>query len=154
MGIALVDDATVAGLVIAPEECWAIVNVAALAKDTPKDEVLASRTRKEILRAFGLVGGCAFMSRTKIVLSGNVVGPKGLDVIPFENYGVEALMTLERSLPLRGVMPWVQTTYAEACQQGWAPLPTNEYQKAIWDKAYEIPDQPLKIKYEKPAAGK
>ena len=53
-------------------------------------------------------------------------------------------------LPELGVTPWKETTYKRACEEGWAPAPTNEYQKAVWDKVHAIPDQPLKIKYQKP----
>ena len=29
-------------------------------------------------------------------------------------------------------------------------MPTNDVQKAIWDKVHAIPTEPLKIKYQKP----
>ena len=33
-----------------------------------------------------------------------------------------------------GVKPARRTTYKRACQEGWAPAPTNAYQKAIWEQ--------------------
>ena len=57
-------------------------------------------------------------------------------------------MTLERLLPTYGLMPWKQTTYKKACQEGWAPAPTNEYQKAIWDKIHSVPANPMKIEFD------
>ena len=30
---------------------------------------------------------------------------------------------------------------------GWAPQPTNEVQRAIWDKVHAIPDKPLTIEF-------
>jgi len=24
--------------------------------------------------------------------------------------------------------------YLKACQEGWAPVPTNDYQKAVWER--------------------
>ena len=53
-------------------------------------------------------------------------------------------------LAAHGVTPLVTAHYRQACKQGWAPAPTNEYQKAIWDQVHEIPTEPLKIKYQKP----
>ena len=40
------------------------------------------------------------------------------------------------------------STYKKACEEGWAPNPTNEFQKAIWDKVHELPTEPIKIKPE------
>ena len=39
-------------------------------------------------------------------------------------------------------------TYEKACREGWAPAPTNEVQRAIWDKVHEMPSAPIKIKPE------
>ena len=35
-----------------------------------------------------------------------------------------------------------------ACREGWASAPTNDVQKAIWDKVRAIPDKPLTIEYD------
>jgi hypothetical protein len=39
------------------------------------------------------------------------------------------------------------------CQEGWAPPPTNEYQRAIWNDVHKIPEKPMKIDFD-PAKGK
>ena len=39
-------------------------------------------------------------------------------------------------------------TYKEACEEGWAPAPTNEIQKAIWDKVRATPKNPMKIEFD------
>jgi hypothetical protein len=33
-----------------------------------------------------------------------------------------------------GIKPARMTTYRKACEEGWAPMPTNSVQKAIWDE--------------------
>ena len=148
IGVAIVEADGLPSLLVAPEEGWAIVNVKALAKGNPPQDKLAGRVRKEILRAFALAGGCAFMSRSQVVLRGDIRTPNDLDSIQEDSYGVEAIMALERTLPYHGVMPWRQVTYKKACQEGWAPAPTNEYQKAIWDKVRAIPKNPMKIEFD------
>lgn len=152
IGVAIVDDGAAPGLVVAPEDGWAVVNVAALAAGGAEGGTLAARVRKEVLRGFALAGGCAFMSRGQVVLRGGVRGPRGLDAIAEEEYGVEALMTLERELPGYGVMPWREATYKQACREGWAPKPTNDVQRAIWDKVNADkergPSNPILIKPE------
>ena len=134
IGIVLAESKDIPALITAPEDGWAIVNVLALKSDNPSEMVLASRTRKQLLRAFALTSGCAFMARGAIVLRSTIRTPKDLDSIPEESYGVDALITMEQKLPEFGVMPWVQATYRKACKEGWAPSPTNEYQKVIWEK--------------------
>lgn len=34
----------------------------------------------------------------------------------------------------KGIAQVRRTTYRKACEEGWAPAPTNEFQKAIWEK--------------------
>ena len=148
VGGAIVDSDSLPALLLAPEEGWAVVNVAALSKGYPLADVLASRVRKELLRDFALAGGCAFMSRSQIVLRGDMRSPRDLESIQEVSYGVEALMTLEWMLPYYAVMPWRQATYKKACREGWAPAPTNDVQKAIWDKVHAMPTEPIKIKPE------
>lgn len=147
IGVVVVDDSRYPSLLIAPEEGWAIINVAALASDKPDTVKLAARTRKEILRGFALAGGCSFMARGPFVLRPSIRRASDLDFIKEECYGVEAINTLAYSLRYYGVTPWLVTTYENACSFGWAPQPTNEYQKAIWDKVHAIPQKPIKIEY-------
>ena len=47
-----------------------------------------------------------------------------------------------------GVTPGNIETYETACCQGWAPTPTNDLQKAIWDKVHAIPATPMKIEFD------
>lgn len=149
VGIALLDRPGLPALITVPEESWAVVNIAKLAEDAPKQDALNARVRKEILRAFGLVGGAAFMCLDPIVMRPDVRTPADLDVlVKNECYGIDAGRAFERNLPHTGITPWRVVPYALACQEGWAPAPTNEFQKAIWDKARALPTNPIKIKYD------
>ncbi|MBQ3343187.1 MAG: hypothetical protein IJG84_14905 [Kiritimatiellae bacterium] len=147
VGVAIVDSEGVPSLLIAPEAGWAVVNVAALA-DGCDGETLAKRVRVEVLRAFALVGGAAFMQQDPIVMRADIMTPKDLDMIKEENFGIDVAYAMSRGLPKRGVTPWFETTYKKACQEGWAPPPTNEFQKAIWDKTHAIPKTPMKIEFD------
>lgn len=147
VGVALVDDEGGTTLLVAPEAGWATVNVAAL-DDGCGAEALAHRVRVEILRAFALVGGGAFMQRDPIVMRNDIMKPSDLDMIKEENYGIDVAYAISAGLPQRGVMPWHETTYKKACEQGWAPAPTNDVQKAIWDKVHAVPATPMKIEFD------
>ena len=148
VGVVLVDVPQYPALTVAPEEGWSLVNVSALAADNPDAATLATRTRKEMLRAFALAGGCSFMARGAMVLRNDVRQPSDLDYLKRESYGVDVINGLSRNLPRLGVRPWTVATYEDACMQGWAPQPTNEYQKAIWDKVHAPPEKPMKITYD------
>jgi len=148
VGVVVLEETGLPALLTAPEEGWAIVNVAALNADKPDAEKLASRVRKEILRGFGLVSGAAFMSMGPIVLRWDIVGPRDLDTVKVERLGEEAVAACSKGLAFHGVTPWIETTYLNACQQGWAPAPTNEVQKAIWDKVHASPKNPMKIEFD------
>ena len=149
IGVVLIEDANYPVLTVAPEDGWALVNVLALGSEKIAKKKIASRARKELMRAFGLVAGCAFMSRGKIVMLGDVHSPRDLDSIKEETYGVDAISTMEQSLPKSGINPWIVSTYEDACQEGWAPPPTNKWQKAVWDKVHAPPEKPLKITFDK-----
>ena len=66
-----------------------------------------------------------------------------IDTIPVDmvNYYQEYLKTL-------GVTTRAVTSYKTACKEGWAPAPTNDVQRAIWDKVHAMPTAPIKIKPE------
>lgn len=155
LGVVVVDvKGGVPALLVAPEEGWAVVNVGKLDVDNPVADVLASRTRKEIMRAFALIAGAAFMGADAELVSADIRIPKDLDLVKSEMYGIDVSRGISYNMPRAGVTPWKVTSYKQACREGWAPAPTNEYQQAIWDKVHAVPTEPLKIKYQKPAQGK
>ena len=146
-GVAVVSDAELPAIIAAPEDGWGIVNVARL-KDSDESKFY-SRTRKEILRAFALAAGAMYAAQGDFVLQ-PVRKPTDLDNLQREEFGAIILNIFPLSLPYLGITPWQQATYVKACEQGWAPAPTNEVQQAIWDKVHEMPSEPIKIKYKKP----
>lgn len=148
IGVVIINNVNYPSLLTAPEEGWSIINVASLAIDKPNSKKLASRVRKEILRGFALAAGCSFMARGPFVLRPNVRRPRDLDFIKEECYGIDAIRTLSYSMRYYGIVPWIVTTYENACSLGWAPAPTNEYQKAIWDKVHAAPENPMKIEFD------
>ena len=147
--VVLVDDETTPAMLVAPEDHWGVVNVARLVDDLPtqkaKDRFIGSRTTKELIRAFSLLCGGGSSQ-----FPGNMMNATSLrkldtsvDTIPVDmvNYYQEYLKTL-------GVTTRAVTSYKTACKEGWAPAPTNDVQKAIWDKVHAIPSEPIKIKPE------
>lgn len=144
-GVFLVDDAAnPSTLLVAPEGHWSIVNVAALAADGAAEPFVVARTQKEAMRAF-LFAFNAGDSQSEDSLMGPIAAPKELDLFPGARPPVDVLNRAIRAMPKYGVERWERYTYRDACQEGWAPAPTNEYQKAVWDKVHALPTEPIKI---------
>ena len=78
----------------------------------------------------------------------NVRSVRDLDAVALEQFGVEEILHLRESTSHYGLVPWRQATYKKACEEGWAPAPTNEYQKAIWEKVHAVPKNPMKIEFD------
>ena len=147
--VVVVDDETTPAMLLAPEDHWGVVNVAKLVGDLPtekaKTRFIGPRTTKEVIRAFSLLCGGGSSQ-----FPGNMMNATSLrkldstvDTIPVDmvNYYQEYLKTL-------GVTVRAVTDYKTACREGWAPAPTNDVQKAIWDKVHAMPSAPIKIKPE------
>lgn len=144
----LSDNTTAPTLLVAPEVPWAGVNVGALAADHPSQEVLVKRTQKEIWRAFLYACGAA-NSMMQPCLMRPVFGLRDLDAkhvaVPCPD-PLPRVMTTANQLQITEKS---RKTYLVACQEGWAPEPTNEVQKVIWEKVKaeqsESPSNPIRI---------
>ena len=144
----VIDDPDMPTLLAAPEDRWVAVNVAPLkAGAGEKRAFFAARVNKELTRGFCLLAG-AQDSNYPNALVGCVTKAEDLDkffdcVLP-----VDVPARFPNYVKGYGVTPAEITTYRMACQEGWASAPTNDVQKAIWDKVHEMPSEPLKIKPE------
>ena len=121
-------------LLVSPEEFWAQVNVAALAADEPQPAALAMRTRKELARGLAYACGAAG-SQYANSLAGPIRSLRHLDRFADEGLPPDVFMRMGVFAATMGIRQLYRASYAAACQEGWAPPPTNEYQKAIWEKA-------------------
>lgn len=135
-------------MLVAPESRWAMVNVAALAEDAPVSDLLSKRVSTEVGRAIGYLCGSSNSQYPGTIMS-SITEVKSLDVydgnseVPLDQFKriVEYMQGL-------GVTQFVETTYRKACEQGWAPDPEDEDQKAIWDEYHTIPTKPIKIEFD------
>ena len=120
-------------LLIAPENRWAMVNVAALASEAASPETLAIRTQKEVWRAFGYLMGAAY-SNFEGCLMKPVLSLEDLDALKGRSICPEPFNHIMAQGQKLGIKPQRVTTYRKAVEEGWAPAPTNDFQKAIWDE--------------------
>ena len=128
---------------VAPDNRWGIVNVAAVTKDAKSEAFVAARTRKALMRTFLCAAG-AMNSQFEGSEMTPIKQASDFDKI-IEYPPLDVIMRAEGVLRFAGVIPAEYTTYLAACQQGWAPKPQDEYQQKIWDDVHAIPTKPLKI---------
>jgi len=139
IAVFVVNDSTMPMSLIAPESGWGVINTAFL--DTE------ARFKREMTRVFCLTAGAA-RSNVRTSVMQNVTSAADLDKLGSDGFTMDMVQAIRGNLHELGVTPGRTTSYRRACQEGWAPTPTNEYQKAIWDKIHELPTDPIKIKYD------
>lgn len=150
--IALVESDKFPRLVIRPEDHTAIINVSELKKDSPSPDALALRVRKEIWRGFGYAMGAANSAYQPCVMR-DIQSLSDLDEKPIAIISPEPLMRIDPTLRKLGLAKTRRATYKRACEEGWAPAPTNDWQKAVWQKVKaeqsEAPTKGIKIQFNK-----
>lgn len=132
----IVDDPTIPVTILsAPETNWIFINVAALASDGADARRVMERTRRELWRAVGFMLGNASVADVCVMRS--VGSLKDLDELGAEAPSSGPLIFISRHLKDIGVEPYQSTSYARALREGWAPMPTNELQKAVYERYLE-----------------
>lgn len=148
--ITVVDQVGKPSLSIFPDSSAAEVNVSPLSKDNPSATVLATRLRKEILRAYAYLGGIAGGAKGRLMDA--TTNLERLDAVE-ERLPGELSVRCDDYLARLGIEQWRETSYLSACEEGWAPKPTNVWQQAVWDRVHQKPTKGLKIKFD-PKKGK
>lgn len=131
--VVIADIAGYPALLVAPESRWALVNVAALSSGGASSELLADRVQKEIWRAFGYLMGAA-NSSFELCLMKSVLTPEDLDGLKAKTLCPEPLGKIVACAQKLGMKPTRMTTYRKAVEEGWAPAPTNDIQRAVWQE--------------------
>ena len=127
---------------------WGFINVEPLLRDDPDEEKLASRIEKIVNRTFAYIHGVGETTLTPHCVMKSAIGVPGLDKLHCAQFSPEPIRRISPYMKGLGYLRCKRSTYLSACEEGWAPQPTNDVQKAIWDKVHAVPTEPLKIKPE------
>ena len=119
-------------LVILPSDQIAFVNICALISDS--EDVLNERFGKELVRAVALTFGLGYSTSAGSILK-PINSLTELDSISGKQLGPDVMSSSMRQIKDRGMTILRKVPYKMAVIQGWAPPPTNDYQRAIWDAA-------------------
>ena len=145
----VVNDPGLPMTLVAPETHWAVVNIAPLLVDSPSVEKLSARYKRLFMRAASSLLG-AGASHYKLSVMQNVSTLADLDALPSVGLDPQSLMAVMQNIQKMGMVPPKQVPYLRACQEGWAPAPTNDLQKAVWERVKAEkergPSNPLQIK--------
>ncbi len=149
--IFVVQDGDLPSSLVAYDSGWAIVNAGKLG-DAPA-VILGMRLHKAIYRAFALLCGGADTPFADTIMS-PADSPEALDALKLPNKPVPMWIgVIQEHMKRLGMEPMKVTTYRKACEEGWAPPPANDVQKAVWDQVRQMPSKPLKIEFD-PKQGK
>lgn len=144
----VVNDAMLPSLLHAPEDRWTMVNVSRLREGNgQKPQFFEARVKKELTRGFCLLAGTQTSNYPGSLLT-TVTAPEDLDKFMDAELPIDIPERFKPYLAGFGIRPAVFTTYKKACYEGWAPAPTNDVQRAIWEQVHQIPDKPLTIEYD------
>jgi len=145
MTIFITDDAKLPKMLVAPEDRWAMVNLAPVKTD--KEAFFRNRTMKQMSRVFALLcGGTASnygMSLCAPILTLQDLDERNDAQIPFDVFA-----RMNEFLKPYGITAGEKALYRVACQEGWAEKPTNDIEQAIWDQVHAIPSKPIKIEFD------
>lgn len=133
---------------VAMEDRWAFVNVAALRRDNPDAQKLDKRIRCMITRSAGQLLGVLVPHTTTGIMVG-AASLSDLDVIKTEYITFDLLANVKRFSDKSGLTPGRRMGYRKACERGLAPAPVTDYQKKVWNEFHSMPTKPIKIKFDK-----
>lgn len=131
--VEIVDESRAPSILVAPEDCWGKINVARLGVDNPSSELLSTRLAKELWRVLAMTMG-ASNSNFKPSVMHNVFSLADLDADPAMVPCPEVFDKVQKTAWTLGVSRRRIANYRKACREGWAPAPTNDIQRAIWEQ--------------------
>ncbi len=144
----VVDDPKLPMSLVSVESKWGMLNVEKLCSDNPSEAKLKSRFAKEFVRiAVMTFGGGVSQYRGSPLQP--VFSVEDLDAVINDGMTIDATTALMRNLNKLGIQQTKRATYRRACEEGWAPAPTNKWQRAVFEQVKADkergPTNPLKI---------
>ena len=142
----IVNDPALPMMLAAAENGWGILNVAPFITDKPDAKKLDQRLLKMFNRTFATIHGATDSPMMPQCVMKPAHGLADIDALICRNFSPEAYSKVSSYLQKCGYLTSHSGTYYDACEEGWAPLPTNAVQKAIWDKVHAMPTAPIQLK--------
>ena len=146
--VAIIDEPGQPTLLIAPEDGWATLNIAPLKADNPSEQLLHNRLHKEFWRAFAYVMGAANPQQQPCLMR-PIRSIEDLDSHKVAVLSPGPMGNVAAFATTTGFARTEYATYKKACLEGWAPAPTNDIQRVVWEQVKaeqsEKPTNPMRI---------
>lgn len=137
--IFVIDDPSLPMSIVAAEAHWGVVNAATLDS--------GARFSKQFSRVVTMTLGASLaMTRTSPMQP--VSTAADLDKLLTDGFTMESVNAMTTNMKAIGITGGIKASYRKACIEGWAMMPTNVYQKAIWEEVHAKPTNPMKIKFD------
>lgn len=120
-------------LTVYMEEAIATINVTPLKSMTR--EIEENRLIAEFYRGYGIILGAYYSGRFPSALA-PAYGLGQIDNLRIKIFSPMHMSAIAHTAKQLGLPLLRPTSYRSACQHGWAPPPTNDVQKAIWDAVH------------------
>jgi len=120
-------------ILIAPDARWVLVNVSELNAEGVAKEIQEARLGKQLWRGLCGVLGVGYAMTPDSLLQ-PIKKMEDLDKISSKAPGMDSWGEIFNQAARMGIQRTKLTTYKKACEEGWAPMPTNAIQKAIWEE--------------------
>ena len=137
-----------ATFITAPENGYAMLNVRRLKTDNPSSDILSRRLTQEVWRVVIMVLGGGYDAEPKCLMKPFATLAE-LDACPSTCPCPMNLSAASTGAARFGVVPERQVLYRTAVAEGWAPPPTNDVQRAIFEQVKaeqsEKPSNPIRI---------
>ena len=152
MLIRVVDScADLPALSVFPEERIGIVNADKL-KGGDDPSLPEMRVSKEMWRALGFIAGIGFSQAENDMMQPYYTLAE-IDANQHPYIQPMNMAKMQKFCKRFGVKKEAKVPYRTAVAQGWAPAPTNDLQKAVWNEVRAAPTKPMKIEFD-PKQGK
>lgn len=146
-GVLIVEDDSLPMTLVAPEKRWTIFNIKPLLADSPTKERVEERFIKILWCAVARTLGAGYSGYKPCVLV-PFTSLSALDHNPVTKPCPEPFNKMIDTGAVYGIKTITIASYRDACRRGWAPVPTNDVQKAIWDEVHALPASPIKIEFD------
>lgn len=117
-------------LAIYPEERRATVNSGSILRQGAAE--YARRLERELWRAICFVGGAGYSPSSNSLVQ-PIFTLEELDAINSKGVNMVTISQLAPLFAKCGVRKGSKISYRNAVRQGWAPAPTNDIQRAVWE---------------------
>lgn len=144
----IVDDPKLPMSLVAVESHWGLVNIGAITKGVPDSGLTKNRLGKLMTRVAAMTLGGGREGQYSQSIFEAISDAQDLDSLSTDRLSQNFVGGIVKNAKSIGLEPRFRTVYRKAVEQGWAPAPTNDIQKAVWDEVHAMPSAPLKIKPE------